>query len=275
MFTADIVVQPPSEAPSRPRFCSQCGAVRDPVSGECANGANCAPHESHSSAVTAENEKYRLEVRSLRSALWLYFSLLAVSATFIICQLATGSEGSAVGELVTSVAFSLPVVVWAAASFALIVNLLKTRFHARWILLAVCAAFPTYLMASGVVDFLVQLGVERGEYLAVFTRDGYGFAWAVATVCIQPAIFEEIAFRGIIQGSLGRFLGEREALIVSALMFGILHLSIPSLPHLLVMGLVLGWLRLRTQSLLPGMALHFTHNFLVLLSEQTGSLLPW
>lgn len=275
MFTAEIEVQPPSEAPSRPRFCSQCGAVRDPVSGECANGANCAPHEGHSSAVTAENEKYRLDVLSLRSALWLYFTLLAVSATFIIWHMATGNEGSAVAELVSSVAFSLPILCWAASSFGLIANLLKTRFHAGWILFGLCAAFPTYLLASGAVEFLVHLGVERGEYLAAFTRDGYGFGWAVAAVCIQPAIFEEIAFRGIIQGSLGRLLGEREALIASALLFGILHLSIPSLPHLLVMGLVLGWLRLRTKSLLPGMALHFSHNFLVLLSEQNGSLLPW
>lgn len=157
----------------------------------------------------------------------------------------------------------------------MIFNLLKARFHPAWILVGICAAIPTYLLASNVVDFLVYLGVERLDYLATFSNDGFGFSLAVILICLQPAIFEELAFRGIIQGSLGRVLGDREALIVSALMFGILHLSIPSLPHLLVLGLILGWLRLRTKSLLPGMVLHFTHNFLVILSEKAGGLLPW
>jgi membrane protease YdiL (CAAX protease family) len=51
-------------------------------------------------------------------------------------------------------------------------------------------------------------------------------------------------------------------------------MSIPSLPHLLILGVVLGWLRVKTGSLYPGMLLHFSHNFLVILSERTGSL-PW
>jgi len=39
-----------------------------------------------------------------------------------------------------------------------------------------------------------------------------------------------------------------------------IHLSVPSFPHLFLMGLALGYLRSRTGSLYAGMVLHFTHN---------------
>jgi membrane protease YdiL (CAAX protease family) len=42
----------------------------------------------------------------------------------------------------------------------------------------------------------------------------------------------------------------------------ILHLAIPSFPHLFVMGVALGWLRVHTGSLYPGMLLHFCHNLI-------------
>ena len=86
---------------------------------------------------------------------------------------------------------------------------------------------------------------------------------------------EELAFRGFIQSSLMRVLGTYESVFVSALMFGILHLSIPSMPHLFLIGVVLGWLRVRTGSLYPGMLMHLTHNLLVVLAERWEVAAPW
>ncbi|NQT11773.1 MAG: CPBP family intramembrane metalloprotease, partial [Planctomycetes bacterium] len=65
-------------------------------------------------------------------------------------------------------------------------------------------------------------------------------------------------------------LGPRDALIVSALMFMVLHVAVLSFPHLLLMGLVLGYLRMKSGSLYPCMVLHFTHNLLVILVEMGG-----
>ncbi len=84
-------------------------------------------------------------------------------------------------------------------------------------------------------------------------------------------MIEELAFRGIIFGALRRVLEPMEAVLVSALMFMILHLAIASFPHLFAIGLLLGWLRMHTGSMYPGMLLHFLHNFLVVLSERG----PW
>ncbi|MGZ9124714.1 MAG: CPBP family intramembrane glutamic endopeptidase [Candidatus Binatia bacterium] len=267
---ADLIEQPAPEVPRPVRFCAQCGNAREPQQAEC---AHCAVHlHTHSAA----DEQYRLDIRSIRSALWLYFVLLGLSAAFIVFHTVTGHEGSALSEFASGGAFAFIVLCWAIPYFGQIVSLLRAGFEMSWMLLAICAAAPTYLLANLACQILYLFsGLDEVSYLTNFTRDGYGFSWAVLAICVQPAVFEEIAFRGIIQDSLTRVLGARESLIVTALMFGILHLSIPSLPHLLALGLVLGWLRLRTQSLLPGMALHFTHNFLVLVGEKYESWLPW
>jgi membrane protease YdiL (CAAX protease family) len=257
------------QAPNR--FCTSCGGALDLGSSVCAACASRAQSE----AETGADEGYRADLRTVKSSLTLYFALLGVSLVLIVWGMAADNEPSPATELFSTAAFASIVVGWAVRSRTLVTGLLKARFHAGWVLFAMIAALPTFLIASGMVHLLTRFGVEKLEYSSVFEAHGYGIGWLVASICLEPAIFEEIAFRGIIQGSLQRVLGPAEALIVSALMFGILHLSIVSLPHLLVLGFLLGWLRLRTQSLLPGMALHFCHNFLVILEEQSGSIVPW
>jgi membrane protease YdiL (CAAX protease family) len=55
------------------------------------------------------------------------------------------------------------------------------------------------------------------------------------------------------------------AVVVSAAAFAVLHFSILALPFLFVMGLLLGWLRLHTGSIIPPITAHFFHNLVMLL----------
>jgi ABC-2 type transport system permease protein/sodium transport system permease protein len=88
----------------------------------------------------------------------------------------------------------------------------------------------------------------------------------LAAFAVVPAIFEELCFRGFIFGSLRTRLSGAWTVIATALLFGLFHeLLFPGklIPSALL-GLVLGWVRLRTGSVLPGMVLHAMHNGLVL-----------
>ena len=115
-----------------------------------------------------------------------------------------------------------------------------------------------------------DLDVEEPKCAEPILGAGYGWGTVILVFCIQPAVIEELAFRGVILGSLRRVLGRRDAVIVSALMFMVLHLSVLSFPHLLLIGLVLGYLRIRSGSLYPCMVLHFTHNFMAIMAEAAG-----
>jgi membrane protease YdiL (CAAX protease family) len=268
MLAVEPVAESSSAAPVC-RFCPRCGKRLEPASIEC---ADCVGKPIGSNL----SERYQTDLQSLRSAMWLYFALLSFSGVLLAWHAVNEGKPSLREETKIGLAFAGLVLAWSTRSFSTLRPLFTTRFHASWLLIAVFVAFATFFLASGAVHLLHRYcGVERLDYLGPYSGNPAGLAWAVLNICIQPAVFEEIAFRGMILGSLLHLLEQRDAIMVSGLMFAILHLSVPSLPHLLVLGLVLGWLRARTKSLFPGMALHFTHNFLVLFSEQTGRLLPW
>lgn len=88
----------------------------------------------------------------------------------------------------------------------------------------------------------------------------------VVTLAIVPAIFEELCFRGLIFGALRTRLSGTYTIVASAMLFGVFHeiLSSGRLLPSTFLGLVLGWVRLRTRSVLPGMLLHALNNGLLL-----------
>jgi sodium transport system permease protein len=91
--------------------------------------------------------------------------------------------------------------------------------------------------------------------------------WLVlATLAIIPAIFEELCFRGFIFGALRTLLTGALTIVATALLFGIFHeiLSPGRLLPSTFLGLVLGWVRLRTLSVWPCMLLHSLNNCLLL-----------
>jgi membrane protease YdiL (CAAX protease family) len=102
---------------------------------------------------------------------------------------------------------------------------------------------------------------------STFLAEGYGWGTVVLMICVEPAVFEEMAFRGVIFSALRIILSPMETVFVTALLFMALHLSPGNFPHTLALGLTAGFLRLRTGSLLPGMLLHFAHNFMCVLQE--------
>jgi ABC-2 type transport system permease protein/sodium transport system permease protein len=91
--------------------------------------------------------------------------------------------------------------------------------------------------------------------------------WLVlVSMGLVPAVFEELCFRGFLFGALRTKLADDRTVIASSLLFGLFHeVLIPG--RLLVstfLGGVLGWVRLRSGSVLPGMLLHAIHNSLLL-----------
>ncbi len=91
--------------------------------------------------------------------------------------------------------------------------------------------------------------------------------WLIlVTMAFIPAIFEEFCFRGFLFGGLRTRLSGTWTVVATAVIFGVFHeLFLPGrfLPSTFL-GLFLGWIRLRTGSILPGIVLHALHNTLLL-----------
>jgi uncharacterized protein len=87
---------------------------------------------------------------------------------------------------------------------------------------------------------------------------------AIVIVVIGP-FAEELFFRGALTGALAGRLGAFTPLASGAL-FGAAHLEPRAFPVLFVLGVLLGWLYMRTRSLFPGVAVHAANNLLALLA---------
>lgn len=90
---------------------------------------------------------------------------------------------------------------------------------------------------------------------------------SVLFICVQPAIFEEVAFRGFLFSNLEKVTSPAGAVYISSFIFGLLHLAFISMIWLVPIGLAFAFLRLKYNTLWYGMIGHFTYNLGITLIE--------
>lgn len=77
-------------------------------------------------------------------------------------------------------------------------------------------------------------------------------------------ICEEFLFRGVIQRGFERF-GNARAILLAAFLFSLMHLDFQKVFGTFLLGVLMGFLVFRTDSLFSGMFAHFTNNSVVVL----------
>lgn len=132
-------------------------------------------------------------------------------------------------------------------------------------LLTIAFIPPANYLSQLFMEWLGMPADSMKELEALFTASSFPELLLLSfVIAITPAICEEIFFRGYVQRTFQRAIGAR-SIWVAGVLFGLFHFQPVSLPTLALMGILLGYLYHRTQSLLPSMIAHFTNNFMVLL----------
>ncbi|TWU60673.1 ABC-2 family transporter protein [Rubripirellula tenax] len=129
---------------------------------------------------------------------------------------------------------------------------------------------PFYVMLAQWISFTYPISEQAIEAMKPFTDQIASAPWltVVFLMAFVPAVCEELAFRGFIFGGLVRERHHLRAVMISALMFGISHGVLQQSIAATVMGLLLGFIALRTGSVLPGILIHFTNNALSVSMER-------
>lgn len=86
-----------------------------------------------------------------------------------------------------------------------------------------------------------------------------GLLLSMLSVAVLPALLEEIFSRGILLSGY-QFLGKWKAALVSALLFGLLHMNPQQLPYAFVVGFIFCFLVERTDSLFASILPHMVIN---------------
>jgi hypothetical protein len=82
----------------------------------------------------------------------------------------------------------------------------------------------------------------------------------VLVIGVMPGISEELLFRGVIQRSFLRSMPPPAAILLTTILFGLLHIEPATVALALVLGLWFGIVAWRTGSAIPGMVLHASVN---------------
>ncbi|MBQ6701486.1 MAG: CPBP family intramembrane metalloprotease [Clostridia bacterium] len=98
----------------------------------------------------------------------------------------------------------------------------------------------------------------------VFPDDVLGTVLVFISSAVIPAVVEEILFRRVILSRLIPY-GKVFAVVMSSLLFAIMHANPSQLIYAFVGGLVMGFITLECSSVLPAMIIHFSNNTLSLI----------
>ncbi len=85
------------------------------------------------------------------------------------------------------------------------------------------------------------------------------FFLSLFSVAVLPAVCEEFTHRGMILSSYKK-LGFKKAVLLSGLMFGLIHLNVGQFFYATIIGIILAVVTLYSQSLVPAIIIHFMNN---------------
>ena len=117
----------------------------------------------------------------------------------------------------------------------------------------IASSYCGYFFESIGIDYNVDFGDNPDGF--------FGFLLSLLATAIVPALVEEFACRGLLLGVLRKY-GDGFAVLVSAILFGLMHGNFDQMPFALMVGLVLGYIVVKTESLWIAVAVHATNNFI-------------
>lgn len=150
----------------------------------------------------------------------------------------------------------------------------KQVFPFKWFnLLMIPAMVITF---AGLQYFLNEINIHLEKvlppptwFMELFSRlfeSDLGIWGGILRIVIIAPVVEELIFRGVIMAGFTRNYNAIFAIFFSALLFALFHLNPWQFPAAFALGLILGWIRIRTGSVLACITGHAIHNGLVFLS---------
>ena len=91
-------------------------------------------------------------------------------------------------------------------------------------------------------------------------RMGYGAS--ILIVALLPAVCEELLFRGFLYSSFEARMTQGKAIVLVSVIFGLYHMNVVQSTTTAVLGLAICYLSAQSESLLPGILMHFLNNAL-------------
>ena len=205
------------------------------------------------------------------------FILVQLMATYAVLTVASMLDGH---DFITAVKAALMGGVAGTATLLIITSavysviLLVMFLSLKW-----CVASPTYLRTKpwGVFFWagVAALGtlIPSEVYQELLPLPDFSTQeltkvmssrWGYLTICIFAPVVEEVIFRGAVLRALMERTDEKKGfwvpVLISAVLFAVVHINPAQMPHAFLLGILLGWMYARTGSIIPGIVVHWVNN---------------
>lgn len=135
-----------------------------------------------------------------------------------------------------------------------------------------------YSLAIGVLASLLNFFVAFAfsTILAIFGYEGMrslasnSYAYntlprlleGLLLVAILPAFAEEFLHRGFVLNNLSKSIGYKKAILISSVLFGLMHLNVNQVFYAIILGVIIGFVAVASDNIWPAVIIHFINNFL-------------
>ncbi|MBQ8844922.1 MAG: CPBP family intramembrane metalloprotease [Clostridia bacterium] len=137
------------------------------------------------------------------------------------------------------------------------------KISLKAILISICIGVLVYILNVYIANFFHSIirifGYNTSSSSLPEKYPFYLFILNIIFTAVLPGICEEVTHRGMLLKANGK-LGMKKAILISGLLFGLLHLNIEQFFYASVIGVFFGYVAYMTNSIYPTIIFHFLNN---------------
>ncbi len=205
-------------------------------------------------------------------AIWLLvYGLVKLGALPIpLAKLIFGrSTTAALVRILISFSIELSLLYWVKRRYKLkLADFGFRKFNVLQAVLVIIAMFIIFLVLLFVAYLLIavllpQINLDEAQKSGFeLGRHGVGLVGSFIVTVMMAPIVEEVYFRGFLLPAFSSKWGDLSGMVLSSLIFGILHMQINVGIYTFILGMILSTMYIRFKSIGPGILLHIINNAL-------------
>ena len=118
-------------------------------------------------------------------------------------------------------------------------------------------------------SFFSSMGIDYEVDFGDNPEGVFGFLLTLISTVAVPALVEEFSLRGITLGILKKH-GESFAIIASSIVFGLMHRNFQQMPFAFLVGLILGYITVKSGTLWIAVGVHAFNNLVSVILDYAG-----
>ncbi len=117
--------------------------------------------------------------------------------------------------------------------------------------------------AGGLIEYIFEkIGINSSLPDLALPHEWWNLIIRIISIIVLAPIIEELVFRGILLNSISKSLNTKWAIMISSLLFGIIHIHPVPIIIIGLTTILTAWIVIKSNSILSGFIIHFINNFI-------------